>query len=79
MTVTVRYFALLGEEAGASSEVVETSARTLHGLWEELEKRHRFSLGSELVLPAQDDEFCGWETDLVPGSEVAFMPPVSGG
>ena len=79
MTVTVRYFALLGEEAGVSSEIVDTSARTMRELWIELKGRHRFSLGQDLVLAAQGEEFCGWETALVPGGEVAFMPPVSGG
>lgn len=79
MTVTVRYFAKLGEEAGVPMEAVETAARTVGELWVELQSRHRFTLGPPLVLAAQADEFCGWEADLVPGQEVAFLPPVSGG
>lgn len=79
MKVTVRYFAKLGEEAGVPAEVVETAARTVGDLWVELQSRHEFTLGPPLVLAAQADEFCGWEAELVPGGDVAFLPPVSGG
>jgi molybdopterin converting factor small subunit len=79
VTVAVRYFAKLKEEADVSTELLETSARTVRELWAELEMRHRFTLGADLVLVAQADEFCGWDAELISGREVAFMPPVSGG
>jgi len=79
MTVTVRYYARLKEEAGVSHETLETSALTVAELWTLLAKRHGFTLEARLIKAAQDDEFCPWDTPLVPGALVVFMPPVAGG
>lgn len=79
MTVTVRYFAKLKEESGTAMEAIETTARTVGDLWVELKGKYQFTLGPPLVLVAQADDFCDWESELIPGQEVAFMPPVSGG
>ncbi len=79
MTVTVRYFASLAEEAGTSEETVESSAGTVAELWRELGLRHPFTLDARLILAAQADEFSPWDGKLIPGQAVAFMPPVAGG
>lgn len=79
MTVTVRYFAKLKEESGTAIEAIETNARTVGDLWVELMDKHPFTLGPPLVLAAQADEFCDWDAQLIPGQELALMPPVSGG
>lgn len=79
MTVNVRYYARLKEEAGRSQESWETSATTVAGLWEELSSHHGFTLESRLIKAAQADEFCAWDAPLVPGALVVFMPPVAGG
>ena len=78
MTVTVRYYAKLKDEAGIAREIVETSAGTVGELWTEVSARHGFTLGRKLIKAAQADEFCPWETPLAAG-EVVFMPPVAGG
>ena len=79
MTVNVRYYARLKEEAGLAGETVQTHASTVGDLWKELEARHGFTLGAGVVLAAQADEYCGWEAELIPGRLVVFMPPVAGG
>jgi molybdopterin converting factor small subunit len=79
MTVNVRYYARLKEEAGRSQEICETSATTVEELWEELTARHGFTLEPRLIRAAQADEFCAWDAPLVPGALVVFMPPVAGG
>lgn len=79
MTVRIRYFARLKEEAGTSVETVETRAATVAELWTEVALRHRFTLTSDLIRAAQNDEFCSWEAPLTAGTEVVFMPPVAGG
>lgn len=79
MTVTVRYYARLKEEAGGGQETVETTATTVDALWNELSARHGFTLEARLIKAAQDDEFCPWTAPLIPGSLVVFMPPVAGG
>jgi molybdopterin synthase sulfur carrier subunit len=79
MTVTVRYYAKLKEEAGLAQETVETQAATVGDLWAERSRHHGFSLDASLVKAAQADEFCPWDEALVPSSLVVFMPPVAGG
>ena len=79
MTVTVRYYARLKEEAGLAQETLETTAATVSDLWEQVVRRHAFTLGADLIKAAQADEFCSWEAALVPGALVVFMPPVAGG
>ena len=79
MTVTVRYYASLREEAGLTEETLETQATTISALWDELTGRHPFTLEARLIKAAQGDEFCSWEAPLVAGARVVFMPPVAGG
>jgi molybdopterin converting factor small subunit len=79
VTVTIRYYARLKEEAGRSQETVETQATTVDALWTEAASRHGFTLEAGLIKAAQADEFCAWSAPLVPGALVVFMPPVAGG
>jgi molybdopterin converting factor small subunit len=79
LTVTVRYYAKLKEQAGTAQEEFATSASTVGALWTEAAARHGFTLERGLVKAAQADEFCSWEAALVPGATVVFMPPVAGG
>jgi len=79
VTVTVRYYARLKEEAGRSEETIKTPATTVSTLWDEVAQRHGFTLEARLIKAAQADEFCDWDADLVPGALVVFMPPVAGG
>ena len=79
MTVTVRFYARLKEEAGLASETLQTSAATIADLWTELCGLHQFTLDSKLIKAAQADEFCPWNAPLIPGAVIVFMPPVAGG
>lgn len=79
MTVTVRYYARLKEEAGLAEETIDTAAATVDALWNELVDRHGFTLEARLIKAAQAEEFCPWTAPLVPGALVVFMPPVAGG
>ncbi|MDQ3229763.1 MAG: MoaD/ThiS family protein [Pseudomonadota bacterium] len=78
-TVTVLYFASLRDAADVSSEVVETDAGDLRALYGELQSRHGFPLAVERLRVAVDGGFTGWDEAIRGGSEVAFIPPVSGG
>ena len=79
MTVTVRYYARLKEEAGLSQESFESDAETVAELWDEVCLRHPFTLTPQQIKAAQADEFCPWDAPLVPGALLVFMPPVAGG
>ncbi|MHB8911845.1 MAG: MoaD/ThiS family protein [Lysobacter sp.] len=77
--VTVLYFASLRDAAGVASEVVDGAAGDLRVLYESLRARHGFALPVERLRVAVDGAFARWDDVPRPGSEIAFIPPVSGG
>ncbi|MBA3856388.1 MAG: molybdopterin synthase sulfur carrier subunit [Cyanobacteria bacterium PR.3.49] len=78
-TVRVDYFALLKEQRGLASENLETRSSTVLELYEELQKRHGFSLKHSSVAVALNDEFADWSEKLTERDKVVFIPPVAGG
>ncbi|MEI2429046.1 MoaD/ThiS family protein [Lysobacter yananisis] len=78
-TLTVLYFASLRDAAGIASESVPADVRDLRGLYEALRARHGFALPVERLRVAVDGAFARWDEAPRAGSEVAFIPPVSGG
>ena len=78
MSITVRYFASLRDQAGCDSEQVLTQGDAA-ALYEALRARHGFSLPRERLRIARNGEFAGWDATLVDGDEIVFIPPVSGG
>ena len=77
--VTVLYFASLRDAARVSSETVESDAVDLRALYESLQARHGFALPIDRLRVAVDGAFARWDDALREGSEIAFIPPVSGG
>lgn len=77
--VTVLYFASLRDATGMASEEVQSMAVNLQGLYEELQSRHGFVMPMNRLRVAVDGDFASWDDRLIEGSEVAFIPPVSGG
>ena len=78
-TVRVQYFAILRDQRGLAEERLETPAATARDLYEELHRRHGFSLPAERLRVAVNDEFAGWTAALREGDTLAFLPPVAGG
>ena len=79
MWVEVLYFASLREMAGVANERVETGARDLRGLYEQLRVARGLTFPIERLRAAMDGAFTDWDTPLRNGAEVVFLPPVSGG
>lgn len=79
MVVQVLYFAGLKEAAGMAGEQVCSDAADLRGLYAMLRRRHGFAWGTDALRVAVDGEFAQWDDALRDASEVAFIPPVSGG
>jgi molybdopterin synthase sulfur carrier subunit len=79
ITVTLRYFAQLREQAGAGGEQVTTAAGSLRELYAELGARHGFSLPAEALKVAVNAQFSDWSRPLRAGDTVVFIPPVAGG
>jgi len=77
--VTLLYFASLRDAAGMEQETVASDAQDLAGLYVETANRHGFSLPQSRLRVAVDGAFAPWDTPLREGSQVAFIPPVSGG
>jgi molybdopterin-guanine dinucleotide biosynthesis protein A len=75
----VQYYALLREQAGRSEESLQTHARTARDLYLELARRYPFSLASEQLRVAVNEEFADWSRSLADGDCVVFIPPVAGG
>jgi molybdopterin synthase sulfur carrier subunit len=77
--VTLLYFASLREVAGVESEAIESRAPDLQGLYVEAQARHGFQWPQASLRVAVDGEFARWVDPVRDGSEIAFIPPVSGG
>lgn len=77
--IRVQYYALLREQAGRSSETLQTRARTPRELYLELGARYPFTLPPEMLRVAVNAEFGEWTQPLKPGDAVVFIPPVAGG
>ncbi|BBJ97509.1 MoaD/ThiS family protein [Xanthomonas campestris] len=78
-TITVLYFASLREAAGIASEQVHSDAADLRGVYAELDARHGLRWTPAQLRVAVDGAFARWDDPLRDGSEVVFIPPVSGG
>jgi len=79
MQLKLQYYALMREQAGRSTETVETSAATPADLYAELTSRYRFTLTREQLKVAVNSEFSDWSRRLAAGDAVVFIPPVAGG
>jgi molybdopterin synthase sulfur carrier subunit len=79
MSVHVLYFASLRDAAGVDRETAAGDVEDLRALYVDLQRRHGFALPVERVRVAVDGAFARWEDPVRDGSEVAFIPPVSGG
>ncbi|MBD8050870.1 MoaD/ThiS family protein [Limnohabitans radicicola] len=83
MNLQVRYFASIREALGLSSEMVESHARDVAGLLNEL--RARGGAYAEVlaegrpVRVAVNQVMATPSTPVAAGAEVGFFPPVTGG
>ena len=78
-TVRLLYFASLREAAGHEVETVDSVAADLAALYAETAARHALGWPRERLRVAVDGAFARWDDPVRDGSEVAFIPPVSGG
>jgi molybdopterin synthase sulfur carrier subunit len=79
----VLYFAWLRERIGAPREEIETGARTVRELVEELrglDEGHAAAFADlRAVRVSVDQEMKGLDAPIVGAREVAFFPPMTGG
>lgn len=79
ITVSIRYFAILKDQRGASTEVYSTRAQSLLELYQELAAKHKFTLPSERLRVSVNANFVDWATAPRESDAIVFIPPVAGG
>src|SRR5512138_2239536 len=81
MRVTVLYFAAARERAGTASETLDLAdgSRARDALAAACARHPALQAVADKLRLAVDQEFAGPERALRDGSEVALIPPVSGG
>ena len=81
--MNVLYFAWVRERIGLPKETVETSAKTVADLVDELKAREeRYAMAFEdlsALRVALDQELSDFDASLDGVREVAFFPPMTGG
>jgi molybdopterin synthase sulfur carrier subunit len=81
LAVRIRYLARLRELTGMDTENLPDvpAGTTVAALYESLRQAHPALPERAGVRAAVNLEFAGWDTEVGPNDEVAFIPPVSGG
>jgi molybdopterin converting factor subunit 1 len=79
MQINIMYFASLRDSAKTSNESVNTNAKTINDLYEELNKRHNFNIEKEILRVAVNEEYKSFDTLLTNNDTIVFIPPVAGG
>lgn len=77
MMITVKYFGLLAEVTGCSSEKINFSGTTISDLKEILFQKHKVLKDKKFKI-AQHNEL-NTDKTKVTSSEIALLPPFAGG
>lgn len=77
MRITIKYFGLLTEITGCSNETLEFKGKTVGEFLSHLYKKYP-SLENKDFQTAQNQELASPE-ELIDGTEIALLPPFSGG
>lgn len=77
--VTVRFFALLREQAGCRELTLDTAAATPVALYAELMQTHGLRVPPAILTFAVNERYVPADTLLAAGDRVTFIPPVAGG
>lgn len=77
--ITVKFFALLREQAGCREVTLDTAASTPAALYAELMSTRGLTVPSAILTFAVNERYVPADTPLAMGDRVAFIPPVAGG
>lgn len=77
--LTVKFFALLREQAGCRETTLATTATTPAELYEELRRTRGLAVPTRLLSYAVNECYVAADAPLRDGDRVAFIPPVAGG
>ena len=77
MNILIKYFGLLTEVTGCSEEILEFHGETVDELLNELYKKHTLLESNDFKI-AQNQELVNLN-EQINGTEIALLPPFSGG
>lgn len=77
--IEIRYYAILREHMGRSSESLHTAAVTARDLFAELQARHQWPWDRAAFRVAVNDELRDWSAPVQAGDIISILPPVAGG
>ncbi len=77
--ITVKFFALLREQAGCREVSLATTASTPAALYAELMSTHGLRVSQSILTYAVNERYVPADSPLADGDRVAFIPPVAGG
>ena len=77
--LTVRYFALLREQAGCREAAIITAASTPSELYAEQMQARGLTVPARILSYAVNERYVSGDSSLREGDRVAFIPPVAGG
>ncbi len=81
MTIRVLFFGMAKDAVGRSEETLALAGgENVGAIFDRYAAAHpRLQTMASSIVPARNREFCGRETAVADGDEIAFLPPVSGG
>ena len=79
MTISVKFFAALRDEAGKTQEELPTTAETPEDVFEELALKYGFKLSQQQVRYAVNGAYVDPRHTLSEGDELVIIPPIAGG
>ncbi len=77
--LTVKFFAILREQAGCREMTLETTAATPAALYAELMQTRGLTVPPAILTFAVNERYVSAATPLCAGDRVVFIPPVAGG
>ena len=79
MSIKVKYFASLREKAQKNDEEILTEFINPADLYHALKEKYQFALAIEEIKVAINGEYKSFDTLIVSGDVITFIPPVAGG
>jgi len=79
MNIQIKYFAALREQSGKSEETIKTDAETPGDIYSELKKKYQFTLDTDKLQIAVNDNYESFDYRLKDFDVLVFIPPVAGG
>lgn len=79
MAVKVKYFASLREKAQKNDEEITETFGNAFELYQSLKAKYQFSLTADEIKVAINGEYQDFETQIIDGDVITFIPPVAGG